>query len=1114
MRSARGSLSGFLGFDIGRKDHTWQNEQIVMLQLIADTVGATFERRLAENKTEQTLEAHHILLDNIQTQVWYLTDEHTYGAVNEAHAAFNGVSKELLSFKDMYDIFPEEVVDVCRQGNRQVFDSGQAVRSEEWVPHVSGEQRLLSILKAPKLRPDGCVEYVVCSAEDITDQKHAELALQESEDLYRSLVESLNDVVYAVDNRAMITYISPNIERLSGYPSEELIGKSYLELVYPEDRSERLEQFQKILEGEGDPTEYRFLTRDGSIRWMRTNARAVFEGNRIVGVRGTLIDITNRKKAEEELQQHNAQMQTIIDSVPNYIYAKDLEGHFLLVNKAMADVFGMDARDVVGKTSLDYGASKEQMLLDLQQDQEVIEIGTQMLIPEEQIKRRDGSPGWFQTVKMPYNHPGWEKPAVLGVGVDITERKEAEEALRETNRKLERAISDANTLAVEAELANLAKSEFLANMSHEIRTPLNGVIGMTGLLLDSPLNEEQQGYAEIARSSGEALLNLINDILDFSKIEARKLDLEVIDFDLLALLEDFSEGMALQAQQKGLELFTRVDPTVPALVRGDPGRLRQILHNLVGNALKFTQEGEIIVSAEVGSVDPGPRDTDSGMEEDITIRFSVTDTGIGIPEDKLHLLFGKFSQVDASTTREFGGTGLGLAISRELASLMKGEIGVQSEFGKGSTFWFTVQLAQQENQLQKPAIDPAVLNDIPILVVDDNETSREILQTRLSAWGMKPELSVDGPQALQKLQEAHAAGSPFPIAILDMQMPGMDGQQLAAVIKADPVLQETKLILLTSLGHRGDARRYQELGFAGYLTKPLRHQDLYQVLALVLGESGKPAELLTRHTVREYNRIPSLAGKRVLLVEDNVVNQKVALAMLKKFTIKADTVANGKEALQALVSAPYDLVLMDVQMPVMDGVEATKRLRSGEAGPTNAQVPVISLTAHAFEEDRKRFLEAGMNDLLTKPVDPHALAECLELWLQGSASLPDRNPGSAPPSTQGEAADIFNRQELLGRVMNDEDLLHEVIDTFLGEIPSRMDALSKAIGEQDLSTILHQSHTIKGTGANLAASQLKQAAEKLEQAARNQEFDSLQDCMDNLQLQLQVLKEHLAEEQL
>ena len=647
----------------------------------------------------------------------------------------------------------------------------------------------------------------------------------------------------------------------------------------------------------------------------------------------------------------------IIKSMNDALIVTDPYGKIETVNQATLDLLKYEKHELIGKP-FDMLVSKEEL-----------SHGEPLL-----AKRLVGGP--ITNFELPYIDKNKDKIPVLfsssvirgedekAAGIvcvarDITQRKLAEEELKEAKKV--------------AETANIAKSTFLANMSHEIRTPLNGVIGMTGLLMDTKLTLEQRKYAETVRISGESLLGVINDILDFSKIEAGKLDLEILNFDLRATLEDVTDVLAVAAHKKGLEVVCLINNDVPALVQGDPGRLRQILINLANNAIKFTEKGEVVIRSALEQED----------DKYPVIRFSVTDTGIGIPKDRMDRLFQSFSQVDASTTRRYGGTGLGLAISKELSGMMGGKIGVESEEGKGSTFWFTAVLEKQPKGREMEVIVPHDIRKTRILVVDDNAVNREVLKERLKSWGCRYDEASDGKQALEKLRRAASDRDPFGIAILDMQMPEMDGETLGRKIKKAPDLKETLLVMLTSLGIRGDVARMKEIGFAAYLTKPVKISQLYDCLTTIVDREtetrkGVSSEsIVTKHSISEDQK----RKIRILLAEDNMINQQVALNILEKFGYRADAVADGLEAVKALEMIPYDLVLMDVQMPEMDRFEATAEIRNPNSEVIDHDIPIVAMTAHAMKGDREHCLKVGMNDYLTKPVDPRAMLEMLEKWL-------------------------------------------------------------------------------------------------------------------------------------
>ncbi len=777
----------------------------------------------------------------------------------------------------------------------------------------------------------------------------------------------------------------------------------------------------------------------------------------------TLRDISR----EIELEKDRNRLAEVAEESPYPIVEIDRHGNLVYVNPAMADVLCRFGYDLAGKP-------------DILPDNLPALVATCVLegrpVTSQEVVRGDACFSW---TLCPVPGHRLVRAYAIDLGeVHATHRalNDTADRLRESNRQLDQALQ-------QAQAAARAKSAFLAMITHELRTPMNGVIGMASLLLDTPLTEEQRSFTHTIQQCGEAQLSLINDVLECSKIEAGKLELESLDFHLRTTVEDVLSQFAERAQRKGLEITGLVHAAVPNALRGDPGRLRQVLTNFVGNAIKFTERGEVTLQAFL------ERDSPSG----VTIKFEITDSGIGISEEVQARLFQAFAQADSSTTRKYGGTGLGLAISKQLVELMGGEVGLRSRPGQGTTFWCTAIF--QKQPVCAPAIVPSVeLSGRRILIVDDNESNRTILHHLVSGWGMRDDQARNADEAMQMLEQAAAQGRPYDAAVLDMLMPGKDGLQLAQDIRAHRQGAGVRLIVLTSLIQPGHAERARRAGFTAYLTKPVRHDQLQSCLRVVFGlqksatvprpDGGLAVAptLITRHTLAEQRARP-----RILVAEDNVVNQKLAVRMLERLGYQPDIVSNGQDALTAFERDTYAAIVMDCQMPVLDGYEATRRIREQEQRPdasrTRAHIPIIALTANAMPGDRERCKAAGMDDYLTKPVKTDDLGRILQRWAPPVA--PDALPAPAPPHEMSKAdAGIFNATTMLANIGGDVELFDQLLRLFLERQRIMVQEIEAAIKHNDGDALERAAHSLKGTAGNLCAPDVVLLASQLEANGR------------------------------
>jgi PAS domain S-box-containing protein len=866
-----------------------------------------------------------------------------------------------------------------------------------------------------------------------------------------------------------------------GWSEAELRSRLFMEFVHPDDR-EITEQGWAELAGGARGAEFfnRYATKGGDWRWMNWEATA---DDGLIYASGR--DVTKRKAAEAALEASERetrrileaserQNRRILETAHDAFVSIDAHGLITEWNPQAEASFGWSRQEALGREltatvicESDRDAHRRVMERFLATGQEWV-LGKRR---ELTALHRDGREFPIELTISPLETQyGYSFHAFLR---DITERERAQQEL-----------ALARDQALEA---SRMKSVFVANVSHEIRTPMNGVIGMSELLLDTVLDDEQHEFAETISSSGDALLEVIDGILDFSKIEAGKVDLDPTDFDLRDAIERACGMLAARAHKKGLELLVSIDAEMPALVHGDAARLRQVIANLVSNAIKFTSAGEVVVRASSSPANGGAA----------LVRLEVSDTGIGIEPAALGQLFTPFSQADGSTTRNYGGTGLGLAISRQLIELMGGRVGAESEPGKGSSFWFELALAHGERG-DGPPEERRELAGLRILVVDDNETSRTLLERQLSSWQSTCDLAHNAAHAIERLESATSAGVPYALALLDLNMPGVDGYELARAIRAHTALRGTRLVLLTPSGYRSDAP--EDIEFDGWITKPVRESRLYDEIRRVIAGESPYTQRIHAPAAGEAGRPRQGASPAVLVVEDTPVNQAVAAHMLEKCGYRVEIAANGRKALEALSQGSHAAVLMDCQMPELDGYETTREVRRREQG--GPRIPIIAMTANSMQGERERCLAAGMDDYMTKPLRIRTLKRALARW------APDAPAGSERPDAQlltnGAGAGRDHAPELLHEPMIaelehlDNELLTDLLSLYFDEADGQIAELSGAIDRGETLTVSHTAHKLGGSSGTLGAALVSHIASKLEATAKSGDLTAAGDLLNTL----------------
>ncbi|MCT7981936.1 PAS domain S-box protein [Laspinema sp. A4] len=1085
--------------------HPFSSTTLDYLRTIADRIAIGIDRKQADLEQRMATERLQYLLRSSPAVIYSrkAIGDHAVTFISSNVSTLLGYApREFMENPSFWvnRVHPEE--SSCLQlGLTHLLESGKN-RDEYRFQHQNGEWRWMRDEQKLVRDDAGNPLEIVGYWADISDRKFAESALLETSARLDNILSSIDDTLWSVSlpNRTLL-YMNQAAEKIYGRKVEEFFNNPNLwaTMIHPEDSAQLEPLFDVLTSPQSKDIEYRIVRPNGEIRWLRDRSRIIYDASGSpIRIDGLATDITERKRYEAALEQERQQLRQIVTHAPVAMAMFDREMCYLAYSDRWCLDYQITQPSLLGRSHYEIFPNLNSRWINIHQQ---ALTGTVMSSSEDVWENADGSPHYVSWAIHPWYSPDMAIGGIVMVSIDIDELVQAREQALEAAR---------------------LKSQFLANMSHEIRTPMNGVLGMTELLLRTQLTAQQRDFVQTLKISGENLLTLIDDILDFSKLEAGEMRLDSHEFDLNQTLEDAVDLFTLSAASKQIELAVLVTPDVPRYLKGDASRLRQILTNLLGNAIKFTERGEVVITVTWAESTPEQSLETPEASTRFTLTFSVRDSGIGIAPSDRKKLFQSFSQVDASTTRKYGGTGLGLAICKQLTQLMGGEIGVESQVGVGSTFWFTVQFESVATVnpnigfTQPPSLDEScsILWGKKLLIVDDSPINRQVVRQQASHWGMAVSEAEDGLEAIKLLRKAVSTGEPFNLALLDMQMPKMDGEILGQLILTEPVLANTSLIMMTSINESYQAKKFLDLGFSAYLIKPIKESRLLECLIRGISSdgyegSGSPPsdrEGLASSIPENSEKPQSNNGLNILLVEDTRINQKVVLNQLESLGFVADCANNGQEALDKMQDTAYNIVFMDCQMPVLDGYDATRAIRDREGDQRHTVV--IGLTAYAMEGDRQKCLAAGMDDYLTKPVSVKDLQQAIAQWghpTSGEVTAVPINLTAEGPlldlsseSTSSVGEHPIDEQHLLEIARGDRLFAVELITAFIEDGKQYLEDAHQALIQGDAVTLGRKAHQIQGGSATIAAIAMPTLAANLEKQAKQSNFKEAEELLGQL----------------